>query len=505
MKNEFFLGVDVGTEGTKTSLFNESGQCISSSYEEYTLRCPKPGWAEQDPDVWWQAIIKNIKRMLKQTDISPENTSAIGVCGQMHAPVPIDEHGNVLYRSPPLWCDKRNVSQCEKLMRKINEDEYLPVTGNPITPAWMGIKVLWIKENLPKVYEKTHKFLTPKDYLIFRLTGEFSTDWSEASGSYLYDINKGDWSEELAEVLEIDIDKFPQIHPSHKIVGEVTSEAAKATGLSLGTPVVAGGGDFLCALLGAGVVAEGRAADISGTSSLLAFHSGKPLLDRRIMNLHHVVDGWASFNEVEAGLLRWFRDEFGEAERRLAEEEGSSAYKVMDGEAESVPAGAEGLILIPHFMGERVLRRFHMRGALIGLTLAHKRHDVIRAIMEGVTYELRRILEIIEERGLGADIIRFVGGGTASPIWRRIKADIYGKPVAVLNPYHGGALGVAILAMKGVGVVKDPKVAVDEMVSVSKVYKPNMKAHERYNKFYLLYKEIYEDLQPFYEKLHDIA
>jgi len=504
VKGSCFLGIDVGTEGTKVSLFNTDGRVIKDSYEEYELKCPRPGWAEQDPDLWWQTAVKNVKIVIKSSNVSPEDVAGIGICGQMHAPVPIDKKDNLLYRSPSLWCDKRNAPQCERLKKTIDEERLIRITGNAITPAWAGIKILWMKENTPDIYNKTYKFLVPKDYLVYKLTNNPSIDWSEASGAFLFNVDKGEWSEELARELQIDLDKLPDIYPSHKVVGEVTSEAARVTGLRAGTPVVSGGGDFLCTLLGAGIISEGRAADISGTASIVAFYSKKPLIDRRIMNLHHVIPGWIAFGIVEGGLLRWFRDEFGYVERQEAAKKGVSAYKIMDSEAEAVPPGAGGLILIPYFIGERTLGSPHARGVLFGLTLAHQRIHVIRAIMEGITYALRQTVEITEELGLKTEAFRLIGGGAVSPLWRQIKADIYGKPTLVLSTYQGGVLGAAILAMAGVGAIKDASAAIDKTVSVVEVCKPVQKNHEKYNKLYNMYKKLHGSMQSFYDELEEL-
>ena len=504
VKEQCFLGIDVGTEGTKVALFDVHGRVIRDSYEEYELICPRPGWAEQDPGTWWRAAVRNIKAVLESSKVDSEDVAGIGVCGQMHAPVPIDKDGDLLYRSPSLWCDKRNAPQCERLKAKLDENRLLKVSGNPITPPWTGLKILWMKENVPQIYEKTYKFLVPKDYLVYKLTGMTSIDWSEASGTFLFDVEKENWSEEMAQQLEVDLDKLPDIYASHEVVGEVTPEAANVTGLRAGTPVISGGGDFLCTLLGAGVTSRGRAADISGTASIVAFYSEKPLIDRRIMNLHHVVHGWIAFGIVEGGLLRWFRDEFGHVERQEAKKKGVSPYKIMDSEAEAILPGAGGLILIPYFIGERTLGSPYARGVLFGLTLAHQRGHVIRTLMEGITFALRQTVEITEELGLKTEAFRLIGGGAVSPLWRRIKADIYGKPALVLSTYQGGVLGAAVLAMMGTNAIRDASSAIDEIVSVREVCKPIQKNHEKYSKLYNMYKKLHDSMQPFYDELEEL-
>jgi len=501
MDTKYFLGIDVGTEGTKVALFDLQGNIVKDSYEEYELICRQPGWAEQDPKLWWNVVARNIKKVLKLSKANPGDVAGVGACGQMHAAVPIDKNGNVIYSSPSLWCDKRSALQCKKLKKEIDEEWLLEKTANPITPAWTATKILWLKDNLPQIYEKAHKFLVPKDYIVFKLTDVLSIDPSEASGTLIFDVNEEKWSDELSQQLGIDLEKMPKIYPSQEVVGELSLEASKVTGLRAGTPVVSGGGDFLCTLLGAGITLEGRAADISGTASLVAFYSKKPLLDRRIMNLHHVVPGWIPFGIMEGGLLRWFRDEFGCIEVRKAARIGVSAYKIMDSEAEKVRPGSGGLIVVPYFLGERVMGSPNSRGIIFGLTLAHQRAHLIRSLMEGITLALRRTVEVVETRGLRSSSFRLIGGGAVSSVWKQIKADIYGKPTQVLNTYRGGVLGAAVLAMVGVGAKGDISRTIDEIVRVKETCEPKGENHETYNKLYGIYKKIHDVSQEFFDEL----
>ena len=498
------LGIDVGTEGTKVALFDINGRLVKDVYDEYELICPRAGWAEQDPEKWWHVVSKNVEKVLASSGVPVDEVRGVGVCGQMHAPVPIGKDGNLLYRSPSLWCDKRNAPQCERLKSTVYEEQLIKISANPITTPWTGIKIMWMKENAFEIYKKTYKFLVPKDYIVYKLTGEFSIDWSEASGTFLFDAEKEKWSDELASALCIDLDKLPSIYTSHQVVGEITSQAEKATGLCSGIPVVSGGGDFLCTLLGAGIVSEGRAADISGTASIVAFYSKKPLIDRRIMNLHHVVPGWVPFGIVEGGLLRWFKDEFGKIEREEAARRGLSAYKIMDEEAAKIPAGSDGLVLIPYFIGERTLGSSYARGVFFGLTLAHRRAHLIRAIMEGITYASRQSVEAVKQLGLQPDAFRLIGGGAVSPLWRQIKADVYGFPTQVLSTYQGGVLGAAILAGVGAGVFRDASLTANEMVSVLESCNPIEKNSDVYNRLYKIYAQLHDCVQALYDELATI-
>ncbi|MEM3906808.1 MAG: FGGY family carbohydrate kinase [Nitrososphaerota archaeon] len=502
-KGACFLTVDVGTEGTKSALISEAGQTISTSYYEYELEVPEPLWATQDPRIWWHAVKETVKKVVASSKVDPNDIVAIGVCGQMHAPIPMSKEGEILYHQPPLWCDKRNIAQCLSLKSKVDEKDLLKITGNPITPAWMGLKIKWIKEKLPHIYEKTYKFLTPKDMIIYMLTGEYITDFSEASGSYLFDCRKLQWSPILAELLDIDLEKMPDIHPSHEIIGDLKQDVAQELSLKKNVAVVAGGGDFPCAMLGAGGIFSDFAVDIAGTSSLMAVSTEDLKSDERLLNLHHVVDNkWILFNEVEAGLLKWFKENFAESEKRVAEMLGRSAYQILDEEAEAVPAGSAGLIIFPHFIGERVLGRYNFRGVMVGLSLMHTKAHIFRALMESVAYELRRILELIEElTNLKINIIRLVGGGALSPLLRSIRANIYGRKIELLRHYQGGLNGLAILCMMGLRIDGGNLYkALEKFIQVSSVIEPDKVAHESYNYYYAAYKRLYNIISQFYEK-----
>lgn len=492
--NSHLLGIDIGTESTKGVLFDTEGKVVGEFQKGYPLKCPKPGWAEQDPEIWWRATTESVGKIIKKLNVSPDSILGVGVCGQMHAPIPIDKKGNLLYHSPLLWCDKRNVPQSKKLKDNLEEEHLMEITGNPITPAWTAIKLLWMKENTPKIYSDAYKFLLPKDFISYKLTGELSTDYSDASGTFLFDINKEKWSEELAEEFQIDIAKLPKIVPSHKVIGEVTSEVAKITGLSQGTPVISGGADFMCTLLSGGIVSEERAADISGTASEVAFYSQEPLIDKRIMNIHHVIEGWVPFGIQEGGLLRWFRDEFGYEEIQTARKKGVSPYQIMVNEAAKVEMGSEGLILTPYFMGKRP-GSLHAKGGLFGLTTAHGKAHIIRAIMEGIAYSMKETIDLVEELGIKVDAFRALGGGAKNLLWRKIKADIYGKPILSLNTYEGGALGVAILAGVGVNVFDDPVSVADDIVSIGERCEPTLENHKTYEKLYKKYKKVNEFIE----------
>jgi len=501
-KGSCFLTIDVGTEGTKSAIIDEFGYVLGMSYYEYKLEVPSPLWATQDPRVWWHAVKETVREAVISSKVDPDRIAAIGVCGQMHGPVPLSREGEILYYQPPLWCDKRNIQQCLWLKNKIDEREFLRITGNPITTAWTGLKIRWIKDNLPHVYEKTYKFLTPKDTIIYMLTGEFATDLSEASGSYLFDCERLEWSPTLAEILGIDLERMPKIFSSYDIVGEIKKDVARELYLKGGVPIIAGGGDFPCAVLGAGGIFDHLAIDIAGTSSLVAVSTEELKTDERLLNLHHVVGRrWILFNEIEAGLLKWFKESFAESEKVVATMLHRTTYQVLDEEASMVPIGSDGLIVFPHFIGERVLGRYNIKGGMIGLSLIHTRAHIYRALMESTAYELRRVLELIEGlTSVSARAVRLVGGGAVSPLLVSIRANVYGKRIELLKNYQGGLNGLAILCMLGLKFDGGSLSKIlERVIHVANIIEPNKDHHEKYTAYYASYKKIYDLMGHFYE------
>jgi xylulokinase len=497
------LTVDIGTEGCKSAIFAPNGKTVASSYFQYGTSYPQPGWAEQNPDNWWKAIRHNLKILASETGHSPLEIDAVGICGQMHAPVPIDHSGKVIVRNVPLWCDKRSDQECQEIEQKVGRNQLLELTGNILNPAWTAPKILWLRKHTDS-YEKTWKFLTPKDYVVYRLTHVCATDWSEASGTSLYEANRARWSPLLCDAFGIDEDKLPTIYPSQKVVGEVTRVAASQLPIPYGIPVVAGGGDFLCAVLGAGVVSEGAGVEITGTAAVIASNSRKLLADERILNLHHVIDGWVPFGIVDSGgaLLKWLVDNV-----RLLEGSKSTSlsYAKLDMEAKSTRMGADGLVIDPSFMGERILGNSQSRGAIVGLTLAHRRGHIARAMMEGVCYALKRYLEAIENLGKPVTDLRLGGGGAKSKIWSSIKADVYGKECLIPRQSEFGLLGTMILAAAGIGVFTDArKAAIELNERPARIVKPRKEAKLLYQKYYETYLQIHKDLQKYCEKLSEL-
>jgi len=507
MKEKYLLGIDIGTESSRVVVFNQKGEATGAYSTLYPVVCPKPGWAEQNPQVWWKTTISNIKSAVERAKIASKSIVGIGVCGQMHAPVSINREGELLSTSVQLWCDKRSARIVEKFKQKEDINRIFNITANPPLPAWNGFKIKWIIENQPHLYEKTWKFLTPKDYINYKLTGQACTDFSDASGTYLMDIKTRDWSAEVMEKMKIELEKLPPIHPSSAVIGKVTTEVAKQSGLLAGTPVVGGGADMLCTLLGAGITEEGRACDTTGTASIISFYTREPILNHQLMNLHHVLPGWISFGILDSGggSLKWFKDEFCKAEIKQAEEKtASSPYSVIDRKAKEIPVGCKGLIFFPYLLGERTLGSAHSRGILFGLAPLHNKDYIARAIMEGVCFDLRQTLELVQKQGARIDQIRTIGGGAKSELWSQIKADIYCKPVITFKALEGGALGAAILAGVGVGMFEDEKSAAEEMTSIYREYKPQKENSHIYNQLFKIFKNLHDVVQLYFENLSRI-
>jgi xylulokinase len=504
-EKEYLLGIDIGTESARAALVDLTGRTIVSASEGYHLSVPKPGWAEQDPQTWWEATIKNIRSVIEQSGINPDQIVAVGSAGQMHAPVPIDSNGSLISNEVLLWCDKRSELQCSLLQPSLQQCDALQLTGNPVVPAWTGFKIRWLKEYQPDIYNNTYKFLSCNSYINFMLTGAIFTDLSEASGTYLFDAQRKKWSPDLCEALEIDASKLPEIISSEQVIGYITETASLITGLAPGTPVVAGGGDMMCLILGAGIASPGMACDIGGTACDVSVFVPEPLYDNRLMHLHHVAPGgWISFGILDSGAFKWFRDEFCIAEKIEAAKLGISAYDLLTEKAASVPVGSEGLTFLPYLLGERTLGTSYSRAAFFGYTPRHTIGHSTRAIMEGIVYDLRQSLDIITEKGIAIDSIRSVGGSAKSPLWNQIKADIYGYVIETLENFEGGVMGAVILAATGASVFKNTETAAKTMVRTGEIYRPDPVSVNLYNHYYSFFKELHDGMQTYYIKLNKI-
>lgn len=497
MKRELLLGVDIGTQSTRAALLTLDGRVVAGAGRGYDLGTPHPGWTEQDPDLWWGHAVTCIREALAQSGAAPGAVLGVGVGGQMHGTVPLGASGELLSHHVQLWCDKRCAALVDRFKEQPAARGAYRLASSPPVANWIGFKIQWLQEHAPELYAKTWKFVVPKDFINYRLTGVPAIDYSEASGSFLMDAATRTWSDELIAALGLDRAKLPDIHPSAAVIGHVTASAASATGLAPGTPVVAGGGDMLCTLLASGLTEPGAASDITGTSSIFSVFTDAPVFDERLMNLHHVADGWIPFGITDAGgvSLKWFKDNYCQHEVAEAQAQGIGVYDILNRLAAEVPPGCEGLIFFPYLMGERTLGTQYARAVFFGLSPRHGVGAMVRAIMEGVTFELRQTLEIVEKAGHPVNVISHSGGGAYSDLWSQIKADIYQKPVITFANTEGGLLGAALLAGAGVGVYGSPAEGARRCLRVKATFVPDERWAARYDHQFALFKDVHDLMQ----------
>lgn len=502
----YLLGIDIGTSGTKTVLFDESGAMAASSTYEYPMFQPNIGWAEQDPEDWWKAACYTIKDVLKKSGVDPKNIKGVGLSGQMHGAVLLDGEGNVLRRAI-IWCDQRTEQECGQITALIGRERLVQITANPALTGFTASKIMWVRNNEPDLFKKVRKILLPKDYIRFRLTGEYATEVSDASGMQLMDISKRTWSGEVLDKLGIERSQLGGMYESQEISGKVSHSGAGLTGLLEGTPVVGGAGDQAAGAVGNGIVKPGVVSSTIGTSGVVFAYSDKISIDPegRVHTFCHAVPNtWHVMGVTQAaGLsLKWFRDNFCIEEKRVAELMDVDPYILMDKEAEKVEPGCNGLIYLPYLMGERSP---HLdaaaKGVFFGLSAMHEKPDMLRAVMEGVVYSLKDCLEIIKGMGVEISEVRASGGGGKSPFWRQMQADVFGTGVTTINSSEGPALGAALLAGVGTGVYASVAEACDRVIKVKSRQEPVKELGEVYGKYYKIYGRLYNSLKQDYREL----
>lgn len=491
------LAIDIGTQSSRAALLDPEGAILALTAQRHDFATPRPGWAEQDPSAWWDATVVNVRDVLART-AGRARVAAIAVCGQMHGTVPVARDGTLLARAAQIWCDKRAADLAAAVAAEHDPAWLLDESGNVPTAAWSGFKMAWMRRHERELYDRAWKILTPKDFVNLRLTGQVATDLSEASGSFLMDARTAAWSPTLLALLGIDAEKLPPIHASSSLLAGVGAEAARQTGLLAGTPVVAGSGDMLALLLGAGVTAPGVACDITGTASIVAFHAERPVTDRRLMNLHAAGPHWIAFGILDSGggSLRWWRDRFS-AETVAGKDLG---YDLTLAEAAATPPGSEGLLFLPYLLGERTLGSAASRGVFFGLHPRHGRGHATRAVLEGVCFDLRQSLEIAREAGVPIGEMRTGGGGARSALWSRIKADVYGLPVAPLQQEEAGIAGAAMLAMVGVGMFASEADAAARLARLRERVAPDPDAAAHYDRQYAVFRTLHDTLQPVFRE-----
>jgi xylulokinase len=486
----YCLGIDVGTGGSRAVLIDSAGQIVASETIEHApFASPETGWAEQDPDDWWRASSVAIRAVLSKDNINRESIAAIGLSGQMHGAVLLDEKDQVI-RPSIIWCDQRSDTQCRQLTKQIGASRLIELTCNPALTGFTLPKVLWVKDHEPEYWRRIRSLLLPKDYVRFRLTGEKATDVADASGTLLLDVSARQWSRTMLEAAELDDSVLPALFESQQITGTVSESASEQTGLRAGTPVVAGAGDQAAGAVGMGIVKPGSVSATIGTSGVVFAATNNPALDPRgrvHTFCHAIPNRWHVMGVTQgAGLsLRWFRDQFG-----------GDSYERLTAEAAVVPAGANKLLWAPYLMGERTPHLDpNARAALVGLTASHTRGHIVRAILEGVAFSLRDSFEIFREMNVPVESIRLGGGGARSKLWRQIQADIYGHTVDIVQAEEGAAYGAALLAGVGGGLWKSVDDACADVVRVIDRIEPNPAAVKVLDPLYRSYRELYPALR----------
>jgi xylulokinase len=484
------LGIDISTTGAKALLIDDQGRVVGSATNPLDLSTPRPLWSEQAPEDWWLGIKKSIRQVLGSGDVKATDIVAIGLTGQMHGLVLLDESGQVL-RPAILWNDQRTGDQCDEIRARLGKERLIQITGNDALTGFTAPKILWVQQHESQIWDQARHILLPKDYIRYKLTGEFAVDRAGGAGTILFDLKQRTWSEEMRQALDIPAQMLPPTLEGPQIGGSITPEAAEATGLAAGTPVVGGGGDQAAQAVGVGAVQPGIIALTLGTSGVVFATTEAPHVEpegRLHAFCHAVPDHWHFMGVMlsAAGSLQWYRD-------TLAAE---VAFSALVGEAATAPAGCEGLIFLPYLTGERTPHPDPLaRGAWVGLTLRHHRSHMTRSVLEGVAFGIKDSFSLIQASGLGEiEQVRISGGGAKSPLWRQIMADVLGVELVTVNTTEGAAYGAALLAGVGAGLYASVAQACQAMISITGRTTPDAQASAAYAPYYQRYRALYPAL-----------
>ena len=496
---DLILAHDLGTTGNKASLFDTRGNLVDSAFVGYTTDYPRPGWAEQHPEDWWQAVCGSTREMLSDSGRQASEIRVVSFSGEMMGCTPVDAADRPL-RSSIIWADQRAEAQADALAGRVGRERVYQITGHRVSSNYTAAKIMWLRDHQPDLYAQTRKILQAKDYIAFKLTGAYATDYSDASGTNLFDLRARRWSQEIVQAIGLDPDLLPPALPSSSVIGTVTRRAAGETGLVADTPVVIGGGDGACATVGAGVVTPSDAYNYIGSSSWISFVSREPLYDpqQRTFTFAHLDPDLV----FPTGTMQCAGGSYDWLERLLRGDAETRLYEEMEALAVNVEPGALGLVFLPYLIGERSPHwNPHARAAFVGLTMAHGRAEMARAVLEGVAYNLRIILDAFRDQGAPISALRLIGGGARSPLWRQILADVFDLPV--LRPkllVEATSLGAAVAGGVGVGLYPDYSVAAD-MVHIDPGEEPQQAVAARYQELYPLFKETYDALVGVYDHI----
>jgi xylulokinase len=506
----YLLGIDIGTSGTKTILIEESGKVVARSTAEYPLYSPAPLWSEQDPMDWWQATCATVQSVLQQSGVAPGEIAGIGLSGQMHGSVFLDERNDVI-RPAILWNDQRTAAACAWITDTVGKHRVVELITNPVLTGFTAGKIIWLREHEPQNYAKVKKVLLPKDYIRLCLTGEFATEVSDASGTALFNVRKREWAGEMLDAIGIPAEWMPKSHESPEVSGRISDAGAAATGLAPGTPVVGGGGDQAAGAVGNGIVERGIVSSTVGTSGVVFAYSEQPVVDPQL-RLHtfcHAVPGaWHLMGVMlsAGGSLQWYRDAFCQPEKVVAGALERDPYELICAEAAKAPVGCEGLIFLPYLTGERTpYPDPNARGVLFGLTRRSDRRHVARAVLEGVAYGLNDSFAIMAEMKVPIRQVRASGGGSRSRLWRQIQADVTGHTHVTVTVDEGPALGVALLAGVDTGVYSSVAEACSQTIKVDESAEACDVNHAAYKRFHKVYQSLYANLKSDFKEVAGIV
>ena len=497
------LGIDIGGTGTKAGVFDLDGTLIGSGYGEYQMISTVPGQAEHDAELWWQATVKAVRASLQGVD--PAHIKAIGV-GCTNGLIAVDDQAKPIRPAIMLW-DQRALPEVERIKEQLGAETVFSITGNPLAPGAYSLPtLLWLKHHEPDSYEAAHKLMVPGGYLVARLTGEFTIDHSRASTTLLFDIRRRRWHTPFLKGLDIDEAKLPRPVACDEVVGNVTAEAAKLTGLAPGTPVVGGCMDTIGASLGTGVLDEGQCFIVMGTAARVAGPVRTDRFDQRFMNCTHLSTDCYQYIGAINGVgstLRWVRDNFGHQEQQEAERSGENVYDLITAQAAASPPGSKGLLFLPYLAGERTpIWDPYARGVFFGVTLGHNRGDFFNSVLEGAAFAIRHVVELLEQdMELTINDLHIGGAAASSRVWNQIIANMVNKRVVSLTQSHTEVLGAALLAGVGLGLYGDYREAVAKTVVTGAAFEPDYNAHQTYSKLFPMYKQLYQDTKHHFRQL----
>lgn len=498
---QYVIGCDIGSQSLKAVLISAEGKICGEASASYSIEYPQPTWAQQSPAAWMDALAQSVRSLLVHNDVTPQQITALGLDAQVDGVVAIDQIGQPLYPAI-IWMDRRAVAECETVGQNISRQTIFRITGLNLDATHVAPKIRWLADHEPRLFEKATSLLLPGSYVAFALTGELGVDYSNASSTMLMDVRNRVWSPQMCDAFKIPMNLLPPIYPATQVLGNLRSEAAERLGLSTSTKVILGSGDEHAACLGAGVTKPGLVCDIAGTAEPVCASTQDALFDESGLvetHCHADPDLWLLENPgfVSGANYRWFRDQFSSQETA----QNVNAYALLDDEAEIIPPGSEGLIMLPCLMGAMAPTwNAIARGTFIGFTLAHRHAHFCRAILEASAYAIRDITDQMFHIGLPLKEIRTVGGGARSPLWRQIKADVTGLPVSITETVETTALGAGILALTGSGLISSLDEAVNHTTHVIETRDPHLETRKIYEEYYRLYRASYFSLLPVFEQ-----